>query len=881
MTYLKQTAGPREGQNKDGRRNRYMTACRLTLTPLALLLAASGSLSARAEFYFNPRFLSDDTSAVADLSAFDKGLEAPPGTYRVDIFINDIFMTSRDVSFTASTSQAGLEPCLTRGQLASLGVRTLTVPGMAALASDACVPLKTMIPDAGTRFDVGRQRLYVSVPQLYMSSSARGYVPPEMWDSGIKAGLLNYSFTGNNVRAQDGSQSNYAYLNLNGGLNAGVWRLRDNSTWNYSSGGNTAEQNKWTHVNTYAERDIVSMRSRLTLGDGYTPGDVFDGLNFRGAQLASDDNMLADSLRGFAPVIHGIARGTAQVSVKQNGYEIYQITVPPGPFTISDLYSAGNSGDLQVTVKEVDGTVQAFSVPFSSVPVLQREGRVKFAGTVGQFRSGNGQQDTPTFVQGTLLWGLQNGWTTYGGTQFSDNYQAFNLGVGKNMGVFGAVSADITQANATLPDDSTKQGQSLRFQYSKSLNEWGTNVQVVGYRYSTQGYYTLSDTAYNRMSGYTVVTEDGVLQVKPTFTDYYNLQFSKRGRLQVTVTQQIGRTATLYMTGSQQSYWGTDKSDEQLQAGYSGNVKGVSYTLGYGVSKYAWQSGERDQTVSLNLSVPFSIWMRPDSTSAFRNSSVNYNMTSDSNGRVTNQAGLYGSLLEASNLNYSVQTGYASGGSEAGGSTGSASMNYRGTYGSSNVGYSRSSGYNQLYYGLSGGVLAHADGVTLSQPLTDTTVLIKAPGAGGVALENQTGVKTDWRGYAVLPYASDYHENRIALNTDTLADNVDLDDAVVSVIPTHGAVVRAEFKARVGMKVLMTVTHAGKPLPFGTVVSTGDGKNGSIVADGGQVYLTGLAQRGELTAKWGEEAAQQCTIHYELPAESQKQALSYATAACR
>ncbi|PCQ96192.1 hypothetical protein CQA61_29970, partial [Klebsiella pneumoniae] len=32
----------------------------------------------------------------------------------------------------------------------------------------------------------------------------------------------------------------------------------------------------------------------------------------------------------------------------------------------------------------------------------------------------------------------------------------------------------------------------------------------------------------------------------------------------------------------------------------------------------------------------------------------------------------------------------------------------------------------------------------------------KAPGAGGVKVENQTGVRTDWRGYAVLPYATEY-----------------------------------------------------------------------------------------------------------------------------
>jgi outer membrane usher protein len=45
---------------------------------------------------------------------------------------------------------------------------------------------------------------------------------------------------------------------------------------------------------------------------------------------------------------------------------------------------------------------------------------------------------------------------------------------------------------------------------------------------------------------------------------------------------------------------------------------------------------------------------------------------------------------------------------------------------------------------------------------------------------------TDWRGYAVLPYATEYRENRVALDTNTLANNVDLDDAVVSVVPTHG-----------------------------------------------------------------------------------------------
>ena len=106
--------------------------------------------------------------------------------------------------------------------------------------------------------------------------------------------------------------------------------------------------------------------------------------------------MLPDSQHGFAPVIHGIARGTAQVSVKQNGYDVYQTTVPPGPFTIDDINSAANGGDLQVTIKEADGSIQTLYVPYSSVPVLQRAGYTRYALAMGEYRSGNNLQSSPS-----------------------------------------------------------------------------------------------------------------------------------------------------------------------------------------------------------------------------------------------------------------------------------------------------------------------------------------------------------------------------------------------------------------------------------------------------------------------------------------------------
>ena len=860
------------------RRNNLRSTRILARIPLFILLT-SQAFSAQAEFYFNPRFLSDDPTAVADLSGFENGQEIPPGTYRVDIYLNDGYMTTRDVTFDAGDKGKGLLPCLTRGQLASMGLSTSSIAGLGELPADSCVPLLEMIEDMTIRFDVAQQRLYLTIPQAFMGNRARGSIPPELWDDGINALLLNYNFTGNTVHNDIGGSSNYAYLNLQSGLNLGAWRLRDNTTWSYSSG-SANNENQWQHINTWLERDVTPLRSRLTLGDSYTNGDIFDGINFRGAQLASDDNMLPDSQKGFAPVIHGIARGTAQVSIKQNGYEIYQSTVPPGPFTINDLYAAGNSGDLQVTIKEADGSSQVFTVPYSSVPVLQREGYSRYTVTAGEYRSGNNQQEKPKFFQGTLLQGLPAGWTLYGGTQLADRYHAFNLGVGKNMGELGALSLDVTQANATLPDDSDHQGQSVRFLYNKSLTDTGTNIQLVGYRYSTHGYFSFADTTYSRMSGYNVATQDGVIEVKPTFTDYYNLAYNKRGKIQASITQQLGRTATLYMNGSHQTYWGTGKADQQLQAGLNAAIDDINWTLSYSLTKNAWQQG-RDQMLAVNVNIPFSHWLRSDSKSAWRHASASSSMSNDLHGRMSTLAGLHGTLLEDNNLSYSMQTGYAGGGEGNSGGTGYAALNYRGGYGNANVGYSRSDGIKQLYYGLSGGVLAHADGVTLSQPMNDTVVLIKAPGADNVKVENQTGVQTDWRGYAVLPYATEYRENRVALDTNSLADNVDLDDAVASVVPTHGAIVRAEFKAHVGLKLLMSLIYNGKPVPFGALVTSDGSQASSIVADNGQVYLSGMPLAGKVRAKWGEGPNASCEADYSLPPEKQNQLLIPLSAECR
>lgn len=846
------------------------------ISHLAYLIAAlSGSISmeVHARDYFNPELLQVDNpqQGATDLSVYEDNGGQAPGVYRVDIYMNNDKVDTRDVTFKLQKGKDGkdeLQPCLSVKALADMGVKTTLFP---ELGDGECANLSA-IPQASAEFLFSAQQLLISMPQAVVSQSARGYVPPEQWDNGITALLLNYSVTGaNNYARNNTSQdTDNQYVNLRPGANIGPWRLRNYSTYNRSSTG----QDRWDTVYTYAQRSIIALKSQLTLGDSSSPADVFDSVPFRGGQLASDDDMMPDSMKGYAPVVRGIARSNAQVIIKQNGYVIYQSYVSPGAFEITDMYPTGGSGDLYVTIKEADGSEQQLVVPFASLPVLQREGRLKYSLTSGQYRSYDGSVDKTAFSQGTAIYGLPFGFTAYGGGQFASKYQSLASGVGKNLGDFGALSVDITQAWSTMQEQAKENGQSWRARYSKDILQTGTNFSIAGYRYSTAGYY-------------------GLQEVLDTYrSDNSSSQNARRrNRAELTMNQSLWENAgSMSISLVNEDYWNTDRNMKSIGVGYNNSWNGISYGLNYSYNENSTanystsdKTGndfggrgrvyDRDQVFAFNVSIPLGRWLP--------NTYATYNLSTSKNGNTTNTAGLNGTLLDDHNLSWSAQEGY---GSQGVGNSGNVNADYRGTYGEVNGGYAYDQNSQRVNYGLQGGIVAHEDGITLGQPLGETIALVKAPGANGVGVSNQTGVKTDWRGYAIVPYTSPYRKNQVELNTQTLPDDVDLTLTSQTVVPTRGAVVRANFNANVGQRVLMTILRqGGAPLPFGATVADAAQKNTQafIVGDNGQVYLSGMAESGTLTAKWGNDANQQCRINYSLAKQTTETGVQILNGQCR
>ena len=814
---------------------------------LALFIAAALGMMTHvvnARDVFNPELLEVDNPGAGktDLSVFEAGSQAP-GTYHVDIVLDEQLMDTRDIEFKGATDANGdtvLQPCLSLEQLKAWGVKTELFPALAA--SGQCVNLAA-IPKASSEFQFATQRLVISVPQAALVPQARGYVPPEQWDEGINALMLNYSANGSNTwqRGNEGGSDNSQYVNLRPGANIGPWRLRNYTTWSRDTNG----EDKWDTVYTYAQRDVIPLKSQFTAGDSNAPSDIFDSMPFRGAQLASDDDMLPDSLKGYAPVVRGIARTNAQVIIRQNGYQIYQSYVAPGAFEITDMYPTGGAGDLDVTIKEADGSEQHFTVAFASLPVLQREGRFKYALTGGQYRSYDSSVDKTPFGQLTGIYGLSYGVTIYGGVQESSKYQSIASGIGKNMGDFGAFSVDVTQAWSTPKDDNKYSGQSWRARYSKNILDTGTNFAIAGYRYSTSGYY-------------------GMQEILDSYSDNGGVIDRRRNRMELTVSQTLGQDlGSLMLSAVREDYWNSERTMESYSAGYSNSWNGINYGLTYTYSKNGSATGKGDQTyydkdqqLAVNVSVPLEKFL-PQSW-------ANYSMNASKENGTTHTVGVSGMAMENNALNWNVQQGY---GTNDVGYTGSMNADYKGTYGEMTAGYGYDKNSDRVNYGIQGGILAHEDGITFSQPLGETNVLIKAPGAKGVDVQNQTGAKTDWRGYTTVSNLTVYRKNDVALRTDSLPDDVELELTNKAVIPTRGAVVRADYIASVGMRVLMTITQAnGQPVPFGAVATLeGQKTNGFIVGDSGQVYLSGVQQSGRMNIKWGESSQQNCSLSFHLP----------------
>ncbi|WPO98740.1 fimbria/pilus outer membrane usher protein [Pseudomonas sp. HR96] len=828
------------------------TLC-LALAPASATLAYAQTLPevteerrASAPVGFNTRFLFGNGQDV-DLQAFLEGSQVAAGVYRVDVTVNRESIGRHDVRFAPAPGSDEVQACLLPEllELSAIDLVALERRGLIDLsATDTCIRLPEVIAFSTVDYNPNALTLKISVPQASITRRNRGYIDPSLWDSGVTAGFINYGLSVRHGRNQ-GQKSEAATLTTFNGFNIGPWRLRNQSTLHTA----THTASDFSSNRTYAERDITPWKSQLAVGDTYDTTQIFDSIRFRGVSLRSDDAMLPDSQRGYAPVIRGTAETNATVEVRQNNFLLLSTNVSPGPFELTEIFPSGSNGDLEITIVEADGRRRQFTQSFSVLPRMVREGMLKHTLAAGKVASNNTDQAEPGFVSGTLTYGLLADTTVYGGLQWADAYKAHNIGLTFNTPI-GAISSDVTRSQSEV-QGRQKVGASSRLLYARTLHSTNTSLVLSSYRYSTENYRSLNEHV-NDVSFPHRATGVG----------------RARSRFDATVNQSLGRAqGSLYLTNIQQRYWNLPGGSQSLQAGYSNNWKDLTYNLSVSRDKNPQgMNGEGDTRFMLSLSLPLHGYGR--------NTRLTSTTNTRSNGDYQTNDGLSGSAPYA-DTTYSLTAGH----DRHGGSSGSASGHSRTDAAAFNAGLSVGRDYENYNAGISGSIVAHAGGINLGHTVGETFALIEAAGVPNAPISGYESVTTGQNGFAIVPHVTAYRSNWIGLDTRDLGPDVEIETSSQQVIPRRGSVTQASFTTKQGRRVQFSLQDAqGRPLPFGAVVVNDAYETLAVVDPMGRALMLVDSDKGHLKVKRGNE---ECDLTFNLPPKSAEAFYEEITVVCQ
>lgn len=809
----------------------YCSVRIFALSALAFAISTASGV-VYADDYFNLSVLETETPLenTGAVEAYLRHNGLSPGQYLTSIVWNEDRLDKRNLTYLLSKDNSALIPQFTKAELAELGVKVDAVAALQPLDDNAPVgDISEYIPCARYDFSPDTQVLQLRIPQQFRNTRLSGETNPANWDDGIPAIWSSYYVSGSHQQTDaDSSRANWA--SLDSGVNIGPWRFRNTSNWGSDSG--------WQSINTTLERDVKRLRSQFHAGQTSTNGELFDSVQMTGVTLETDTAMSPSGLQGFAPVVRGIANSDAKVTVKQNGYTIYQTNVSAGPFELRDLSQVTAGADLEVTVEEADGTQRSFIQASSSVPIMQREGALKYSVSAGKYRDVNHGEE-PAFGQATLIYGLPFGTTVYGGVLGASMYRAGLIGVGADLHRLGSFSLDLTQAQTAFADTRGKAtGQSWRAQYAKDFPATDTTLTLASYRYSTSGFYTFQEALDQRNGGY----DDNDIYS-------YRNAYNRRSRLQLNVSQSLNGWGSVYANAWQQNYWGMSGRERSVSLGYSSSWHGANWSVNYSLTKTP--STRDDRQFSLSLNIPLSRFL-PEAWAT-------YNLTSSKTGTATHQIGINGSLLEDNNLTYNLQQNYTR---DNVGNGAYLSSRYRASMGDFSTSYSYQKNSKQWGYSAQGSVVGHSHGVTLGRSVQDAFAVVHITDGDNVKVESAQGIYTDAWGNAIVPTLTPYRRNTVTVNTHG-RDDIDIQDAAVDTIPTRGAVVAADFSARAGKRALLTLTHHHGVVPFGAVLSM-EGMT-AIVGEGGEVYVTGLKGTQAFTVQWGDTPEARCAGRVSVP----------------
>ncbi|HBW1081803.1 fimbria/pilus outer membrane usher protein [Klebsiella pneumoniae] len=752
-----------------------------------------------------------------DLTQFKYGNPLRPGAYKSQVYINEKDSGESTFSIVKGKQNDAYEICVTKDFFNILSLKNISWDG--TKDKNTCMNLSTISRSITWNYKSEDNILYVSIPQELQVVRYKGSINPANIDSGVPAVVLRY--TANSYESNYRNEtSNYTYVGIDSSLRISGWNLYHQA--NFQSNNNSSS---WENITTYAEKALFNQQSTLRIGKGWSDGTYFDSLNFTGVKLATDQRMLPSSRRGFAPVISGVAHTNARVTVTQNGVQIYEATVPPGNFSFSDLYPTNAGTDLIVTINEADGRKNTYTVPYSSIPGMVRNGALYYDFYAGQIDE-SGVHGHPEFSQLLMQYGFNNTLSIYAGLSVANDYFAILYGNAFNTSL-GALSIDLTHSVWDTGDLSSMEGSKVKINSSKNIS-YGTKLILSYEKVIDKGYISLRDSL-----------------LSSKFNQY---DYRVSARYAASITQQIFG-GTLSLSGVKSKAY-NNKSDITYQFGYSGLLGRLGYYIYTAQSKDI--NNDNDNIIGVSFSLPLG---------KGNNVHTRFNHSKDYGDQF--QSSFTGYQGVKNNIAYGVTTIYDRQNNGGNYKSIGANGSIRNDYSYLNASISAGDHQQQFSAGASGALIATQDGFFATPELGDTFAIIEAPHATGAKISNQAGQPVSSKGYAIVPYLNPFTQNWIDLDPNGAGDNVEILSSSTSVVPDAGAAIKVKFKTRQGIPLFLNVRKKNGDIPpLGSKVFNENNDMIGYIGQGGLLYARVASGEGVLKVMLDFSNQKECKLHY-------------------
>ncbi|EBY0812105.1 fimbrial protein [Salmonella enterica subsp. enterica serovar Lattenkamp] len=729
---------------------------------------------------------------------FAHGARFAPGMQKVSLIING--NEKGDISLFFNESGA---PCFDKefSEYAGLKVTDAVMENRGDAQEHICYDYASAWPGSIVTLKPGQEKVELVVPQEALENANK----PKNYRTGGTAALLNYNMFTSQSHYSGGS-SDYNQGTFEAGLNMADWLARSQFIVSDSDG-----EKESSVLYGYVQHTFAGIEKTMQAGAINVQNTPFSLSGINGVQLTPESALKGDV--GSGVTVTGIARSDqARVEIRQNGVQIMSTLVPAGPFTLTDVPIANTNTDLQVAIKETNGASSQFTVPAANLAGARLQAPEGWSFAAGSLRDVDTDYHKPWLITATNSWQVSQRMNVSLGAMTAEKYQS--LAASTNV----VPTKDLSFYTTTLGAwDQRNDHTGNQFQIGANYRlPWNMAVNLSA-THNTAGYRSLVDTLQddNEASG-----------VKNSYSAGLSWSNAYLGSLSFSLSQSEGFDSD------------SDARQTMLTWGKSFKYASLNASWQHALSTPDSDNDDYrdDDTFYVSISIPFGghsvqSYMRDDGEKTRYGLQANGPLTSHSNYSVTAEKGeedsdKYVAAGVSSNLHYTSLSLNAS-------KTGDDFKNY-----SAN---------------MSGGIVAHGHGVTLSPyQIQDTfSVVSFNDNVSGIEVSTPQGpVWTDFWGQAISASATPYKVNTLEVNTETLPGNIDINNGIKKLTPGHGSVTSVNFGViRVRRAMLTLRLPDGKPIPKGDVLVDAKNQYVTTAVEDGLVFISDVDATPDIYAK--------------------------------